>query len=101
MLDEAHNVKGLRQQVCRLFRGINWEDLNEAFLDPLSEVMVLLIDVPCSRMSLGCHGQMKGPSIILKELAVDNRIGLGNIYPLLLHLLEEVHHDNCNTEALG
>jgi hypothetical protein len=101
MLEEAHNVKGLRQQVCRLFSGINWEDLNEAFLDPLPEVMVLLIDVPCSRIHLGCLGQMNGPSIILKELAVDHMIGLEDIYPLLLHLLEEVHHDNRNTEALG
>jgi hypothetical protein len=101
ILDEAHNVKGLRQQVCRLFSGINWEGLNGIFLDPLPEVMVLLIDVPCSRTHFGCLGQMNGPSIILKELAVDNMIGLGNIYPLLLHLLEEVQHDNCNTEAFG
>jgi hypothetical protein len=102
ILDEAHNVKGLCHQVCRLFSGINWEDLNEAFLDPLPEVMVPMIELPRSRMHLGCFGQMNGPSIILKELAVDHRIGLGDIYPLLLLLLEEVrHHDNCNTEALG
>jgi hypothetical protein len=98
MLEEAHNVKGLRQQVCRLLSGINWEGLNGTFLDPLPEVTVLPVDVPCSRMHLGCLGQMKGPSIILIELAVDHRVGF---YPLLLHLLEEVHHDNRNTEAPG
>jgi hypothetical protein len=101
MLEEAHNVKGLRQQVHRLLSGTNWQDLNEAFLDPLPEVMVLLIDVPSSRAHFGCLGQMNGSSIILEELAVDHRIGLGDVYPLLLHLLEEVHHDNRNTEALG
>jgi hypothetical protein len=100
MLGEAHNIKGLCQQVCRLLSGINWEDLNEAFLDPLPEV-IILIDVPRLRTHLGCLGQMNGPSIILKELAVDHRIGLGDMLPLLLHLLEEVHHDNRNTEALG
>jgi hypothetical protein len=83
MLEEAHNGKGLCQQVCRLFSGINWEDLNEAFLDPLPEVIILLIDMPCSRTHLGCLGQINGPSIILKELAVDHRIGLGDIYPLV------------------
>jgi hypothetical protein len=57
MLEEAHNVKGLCQQVCRLLRGINWEDLNEAFLDPLPEVMVLLFDVPRLRTHLGGLGQ--------------------------------------------
>jgi hypothetical protein len=44
-LGEAPNIKGFCQQVCRLLSGINWEDLNEAFLDPLPEVMILLINV--------------------------------------------------------
>jgi hypothetical protein len=76
-----------------LLGGINWKDL--------PEVMVLLIDVPPLRTHLGCLGQVNESSNVLKELAVDHRIGLGDVYPLLLHLLEEVHHDNCNTEALA
>jgi hypothetical protein len=56
MLEEAHNVKGLCQQIRRLLSGINWEDLNEAFLDPLPEVMVLLIDVFSLRAHLGYLG---------------------------------------------
>jgi hypothetical protein len=42
-------VQGLGQQVCYLLPGVNGEDLNEPRLDPLPEVMVLLVDVPSSR----------------------------------------------------
>jgi hypothetical protein len=53
MLEEAQNVKGLCQQVHRLLSGIYWEALNEAVLDPLPEVMVLLIDVPRPWFGIG------------------------------------------------
>jgi hypothetical protein len=62
--------------------------------------MVLLIDEPSSRAHLGCLGQMNGHSVILKELAVYHMIGFWDVYPLLLHLLEKVYHDNGNTGAL-
>jgi hypothetical protein len=73
MLDEVHDIQGLSQQVCWLFLCVNWEDLDEAQIDPLPEVIVLLIDVPSLWAHLGYLGQeMDSSSIVLKELAVDD-----------------------------
>jgi hypothetical protein len=69
MFDKARNVKGLHQQVCQLlFQHVNWKDLYETGLDPLSEVMVLLIDLLSLRAYHGCLGQVNGPSIVFKVI---------------------------------
>ena len=100
MFDEARHIEGFCQQVCRLLLSVNREDFDKTFLDPLPEVMILLIDVPSSGAHFGRLGQMDSSSIVFKELAVDHRIGLRDVNPMLLHFLEKVHHDDSNTQTL-
>jgi hypothetical protein len=67
--------------------------------DPFSEVLVLLINLLSLRVYPGCLGHVNGPSVIFKVI-YQHWFGLGDVNSLLLHLLEEIHHYNCDVETL-
>ena len=100
MFHKGSDVQWLGEQVSWLFSSVNWKDVNETRLDPFSGMMVLLVDVPSWWAHLWRLGNVDSSSIVLKEFAVDSRSGGFDLHTMLLHLLEEVHQDDGNAQAL-
>jgi hypothetical protein len=100
MLHERGNTQRLSQQVSWLLFSVNGEDINQPRLDPVTEVMVFLIDMMSVWAHLSRLSNMDGTSIIYKEFAVDIWFGGRQLDPMLFHLIEEIHQDDGNLKAL-
>ena len=93
MLHKEVPSEGLSEKVGRLVSRVDREDTDEARLDPLPEMVILLIDVPSARPHLGSLSQADGASIVFKQFAVDSGSGYRNVDSIRSNLLEEVCHD--------
>lgn len=93
--------KVLRENVSRLILGADGLDLDVAFADMLTEMVVANVDVFGSWTHLGQHAKLQGSCIVLECLAVDNGRGavLHRKAPVL-QLNYEFHNWNNITQGL-
>jgi hypothetical protein len=100
MLDKGGLVQGLGEQVGWLLKRVNGQHLNATRLDPLTEVMVLLVNVPCPWAHFRNLCQVDGASIVLKQTTENSRRHLCQRDSKRLHLSQQVHHNDGNAQRL-
>ena len=76
-------------------------DVDQSRLDPFTEMMIFLIDVPGSRTHPGNFCQMNGASIVLKQSAKHRWGGFDDWNAERFHFAEKVDHDDSNPMGFG
>ena len=88
-------IQRLCQYISQLFFGTYWMDWDELPVNICSEVPEFVVQMFCSGSELVESCDFQCSAVVLKDLAMNFRSSVVDVYIPMFHFFQYVHHRNC------